>query len=525
MPAPLKLAATVASPGYAAGRVHRIERQAASYAPSGSADTEAARLSSAIAQAGSEIATLIEANDSDSAAILEFQAAMLEDETLAEAAFTAIASGTDAATAWREALAPQVAEYEDADDEYFRARSADLRDIRDRVLDALGGAVNGVLPAGSVLVGSDISPTVFLSANWSEGGGVVLEAGSARSHVAMLARARGCPMLVGTGRIDAAPGDRILIDGEHGSFTLRPGAAEDQAFETARELWRRRLALADARAAQPAVSRDDVTIAVMVNIAEPRDVETIDIATCDGVGLMRTEFLFSNGLPDEETQFRAYTSVLKWAGKKPVVIRTVDAGGDKPVPGFTVPETNPFLGLRGIRLSLARPDVFRVQIRALLRAAEHGTLKVMLPMVTVAGELAAARALFVEEASALGLAVPPIGIMVEVPAVALAPELFSQAAFFSIGSNDLTQYAMAAARDNGAVSALNDVLNPGVMRLIASAVRGADDLKIPISICGDAAGDGAAIPSLLSAGLRTLSVAPAQLAQVKDAIRAVDIRG
>ena len=524
MPTPLKIVGTVASPGYAAGPVYRLEREAAAYAPSGNPETEAARIASAIAIASEQIAALMEA-DTDSAPILEFQVAMLEDESLAEPVLDGIAQGVDAATAWRAALDAHVAEYEAAEDAYFRARSADLADIRNRVLDTLGGAPNPKAPAGSVLVGSDISPTMFLSADWSKGGGIVLEAGSARGHVAMLARARGVPMLVGTGPVAAGMGDRVLLDAEHGAVTITPVAADDDAFVAAQTAWTATLSAAESGLLQAAITRDGITVSMMVNIAEPEDVAHLDINACDGVGLMRTEFLFSHGLPDEETQVAAYVRVLEWAGGKPVTIRTVDAGGDKPVPGFTVAETNPFLGLRGIRLSLSRPDVFRVQIRALLRASTHGHLRVMLPMVTVASELATTHALFVEEGKALGIGVPPLGIMVEVPAVALVPDLFAGAAFFSIGSNDLTQYVMAAARDNGTVAALNDVLHPAVMRLIAGTVSGAASLGVPISICGDAAGDTAAIPVLLNQGLRTLSIAPAQLALAKDAVRSVTING
>ncbi|MBN9547921.1 MAG: phosphoenolpyruvate--protein phosphotransferase, partial [Alphaproteobacteria bacterium] len=257
-------------------------------------------------------------------------------------------------------------------------------------------------------------------------------------------------------------------------------------------------------------------------------VDGIDIATCDGVGLMRTEFLFGKTLPDEETQYRAYRKVLEWAGGKPVTIRTVDAGGDKPVPGFTVEETNPFLGLRGIRLSLKRRDIFRVQIRALLRAAIHGNLKVMFPMIATPDEYSQAAALFAQEQAALaarGVAhkLPPLGIMVEVPSVALAPEAFADVAFFSIGSNDLTQYVMAAARDNAAVAHLNSVRQPAVLRLIAVVAAFGLEKGIPVSLCGDAGGDPATIPALLEAGLRDLSVAPAQLAMAKAAIADVAV--
>ncbi|WP_366930419.1 putative PEP-binding protein, partial [Mesorhizobium sp.] len=279
---------------------------------------------------------------------------------------------------------------------------------------------------------------------------------------------------------------------------------------------------------RPAATKTGTPVRVQVNIAYPSDVDGIDIATCDGVGLMRTEFLFGRTLPDEETQYLAYRKVLEWAGEKPVTIRTVDAGGDKPVPGFTVEETNPFLGLRGIRLSLARRDVFRVQIRALLRAAVHGNLKVMFPMIATAEEYAQAAALFAEEQTALaarGMAheLPPLGIMVEVPSVAIAPEAFANVAFFSIGSNDLTQYVMAAARDNTAVASLNSVRHPAVLRLIAAVAAYGREKDIPVSLCGDAGGDPAAIPALLEAGLRDLSVAPAQLAMAKAAIADVSV--
>jgi phosphotransferase system enzyme I (PtsI) len=206
-----------------------------------------------------------------------------------------------------------------------------------------------------------------------------------------------------------------------------------------------------------------------------------------------------------------------------VTIRTMDAGGDKPIPGLTMEERNPFLGLRGIRLSLARQDVFRFLVRALLRAAVHGNLKVMFPMVAVPEEYEQACALFAEEAGNLAREgvphrMPPLGIMLEVPSVAIAPRGFADVAFFSIGSNDLTQYVMAAARDNASVAHLNSVQNPAVLALIALVADFGREHNIPVSLCGDAGSDPRAIPALLKAGLRDLSVAPAQLAIAKAAI-------
>jgi phosphotransferase system enzyme I (PtsI) len=531
MRSPLRIEGKVASTGYAAGPAYLIGRQGSAYVSSGSAGAEAARLSAALVQSIEEVMQLIAtSSDPEAAAILDFQVAMLEDEGLSETAFVAIGEGTDAASAWRAALDEHIAGYEAAEDEYFRARSADVRDIRDRVITALTDGGETIPPRGSILVGDDISPTRFLSADWSAGGGIVLRAGSATSHVAMLARARGIPMLVTTGAFEIADGDPVLLDAAEGRATLLPRADEEAAFERARAAYAGVLAEAQAAAIRPAVTSDGVAIKVMVNIAEPSEVDGIDIATCDGVGLMRTEFLYRDKLPDEDTQYAAYRRVIDWAAGKPVVIRTIDAGGDKPVPGFTMDETNPFLGLRGLRLALARPDVFRVQLRALLRAALSGKVSVMFPMVSVPSEYKAGLSLIwqvSQELAAEGAqhAVPPIGIMVEVPAVAIAPEAFVDAAFFSIGSNDLTQYTMAAGRDNGAVAHLADVTNPAVLRLIATVASFGAEHKIPVSLCGDAGGDPRTIPALLKAGIRSVSVAPAQLPLAKAAIAKASTHG
>jgi phosphotransferase system enzyme I (PtsI) len=344
----------------------------------------------------------------------------------------------------------------------------------------------------------------------------------------MLARSRGVPMVVGLGSAANDVAGLALLDAERGGIVLQPTAGDIEGFRKSSAAYGERRRRAEDSALKPGATENGVPVRVLVNVADPSDIDRIDIASCDGVGLMRTEFLFGKGLPDEETQYRAYCKVLEWAAGKPVTIRTIDAGGDKPVPDFTVEESNPFLGLRGIRLSLARPEVFRVQIRALLRAAVHGNLKVMFPMIAVPEEYARAAALFAEEASNLagaGMphAMPPLGIMVEVPSVAIAPELFSDAAFFSIGSNDLTQYVMAAARDNTAVAALNSVTNPAMLRLITGVAAFGRLHNIPVSLCGDAGGDPAAIPFLLEAGLRDLSVAPAQLALAKAAIAGVAV--
>jgi phosphotransferase system enzyme I (PtsI) len=341
----------------------------------------------------------------------------------------------------------------------------------------------------------------------------------------MLARARGVPMVVGLGPIDADGHARAALDGATGRLWLSPAAEDEAALATlsaeAREAGR---AAAELRH-RPAATAGGQRILVQINVADPSELEGLDPALCDGIGLTRTELLFpANGvLPDEDAQYAVYRRIVSWAAGRPVTIRTLDAGGDKPIAGLTVEgEANPFLGVRGVRLSLARPEVLSVQLRALARAAVHGTVKIMVPMVTVPGELEAVRALL--DAALLELtgcrvpaARPALGMMVEVPAAALAIERFD-AAFFSIGSNDLTQYITASARDIGAVAALADVRNPAVLRLIAEVAAHGARIGREVSLCGDAAGDPALVPALLDAGLKNLSMAPNAVAAVKAAI-------
>jgi phosphotransferase system enzyme I (PtsI) len=529
--AEIRLTGRTASPGLAVGPLTVLATAVAARTETGDPAQETAALRAAIEAATAELADLVATVEGDAADILEFQVAMLGDAALAEGAFDAITAGIPADHAWRAALDAEIADFGAADDEHFRARTADLVDIRDRVLAQLNGVDwAAAIPTGAIVACDDISPSTFLAADWS-GGALALASGSPSSHVAMLARARGAPMVVGLGPLsweDGIPA-MALVDGDAGTVILDPEP------ETRRHFERRMAAAAAARAAaeadstKPAITADGRRIAVLLNVAAPEELAGLDPAICDGIGLVRTEFLFeaSRGLPDEDTQYAVYRRILDWAAGRPVTIRTLDAGGDKPIPGLTVDrESNPFLGVRGIRLSLARPDVFRVQLRALARAAAHGALKVMLPMVAVPAELAAAAALLDAEIAALqasgaACARPPLGIMVEVPAAALRAEDFD-AAFYSIGSNDLTQYTMAAARDIGAVADLNDTANPAVLALIARTVEVGRARGVEVSLCGDAGADTRLTTALLAAGLTTFSVAPVAVAQLKAAIATVN---
>ncbi len=345
----------------------------------------------------------------------------------------------------------------------------------------------------------------------------------------MLARARGLPMIVALGQDGVPPrewqGLDATVDANRGEVVLRPGAQTLAAHAACL----RREAAIDAAAEnlrlKSARTADGVPIRICINLSHLDELDGIDPASCDGIGLARTEFLFQGhgGLPDEQTQYLAYRRMLGWAGGRIVTIRTLDAGGDKPIAGLTMEgELNPFLGVRGLRLSFAREDVFRVQLRALARAACHGEVRMMVPMVTVPHELVQVRRMLEEELEELAragvrAARPLVGMMVEVPAAALMAATFD-ADFFSIGSNDLAQYVSAVGRDVGSLADLASPTQPAMLRLIGEVVEAGRRRGIETSLCGDAASDPDEIAALLASGLRTLSVAPTQLPRVKLAV-------
>jgi len=528
--ADIRLKGRRASPGFAAGEIVVLATRAAVRVPTGDPALEAQALQTAVQAAIRELGDLAGRSTGEEADIIGFQLALLDDAALVEPARLAIANGVAADHAWASALDREIADYEGADDEYFRARAGDFKDIRDRVLGHLRGVQAAAPRPGAILVADDLAPSRFLQTDWSRGGAILLTGGSTSSHVAMLARSRGIPMIVGLGGDPAALAGEVLVDAGAGEVVLAPGEVERGRFEARRQADLHAANEAAKASDKPAASRDGIPIAVHLNVSDPDEIGSLDPIVCDGIGLVRTEFLFHarHGLPDEETQFRVYRRIAAWAAGKPVTIRTLDAGGDKPIEGLTFPgESNPFLGIRGIRLSLARPEVFRVQLRALARAAMHGNVRIMLPMITVPNEIATARAMLDQEVRSLtaaGTAArrPPLGIMVEVPAVAVAIDLY-EAEFYSIGSNDLIQYVMAAGRDIAAVADLVDPAHPAVMRLIEKVARHGRERRREVCLCGDLGGDPDFIPGLLRAGLRSLSVPPARIARAKAAIGMVDL--
>ncbi|MGD9508312.1 MAG: phosphoenolpyruvate--protein phosphotransferase [Geminicoccaceae bacterium] len=487
---------------------------------------ERARLQEAVERARQELTELCGASDGMGAEILEFQLALLEDPTFVDEALIEIEKGSSAGPAWGYVLYRHTLAYEDSEDEYFRARASDLRDVSTRVLRALGGEEDRPPPLlpGAIVVGEDLAPSSFLSLDWSVLGGVALERGSPSAHVAMLARARGVPMATNFGEVPER-GEAVL-DAEEGLLVVRPEAATRERYHERLDRRRRDDAAASTLLVRPAVTAGGERVEVMLIVDDPAAVGDDLLTAGDGVGLFRTEFLFigRDRLPDEFDQFGVYIKLLDRLRGRPCIVRTLDVGGDKALPGVSLAaESNPFLGLRGLRLCLERPELFRPQVRALLRAAVFGPLRVMLPMVTTAEEFREAQDVFAaclaellaENAEAK---MPPLGIMVETPAAALTVDLIP-ADFLSIGSNDLTQYVMAASRDGeGRVGALNDPLQPAVLRLIGQVVRHGEAAGVPVSLCGDMASEPAGAEALLGLGLRRLSVAPAALGRVKQAV-------
>ncbi len=474
-------------------------------------------------------------------AIFDAHLLLLDDEALLGPARAAVlGEGTGAAAAWAAAAAQAAAAWDALDDPYLRARGADLRQVAGQVLRHLGETPGGEPsgrgsePAGRsravVVLAPDLSPAQA-AALGDDVLGVACAGGGPTSHGAILARALGVPAVMGCGPalLAVANGTPVVLDGDAGTLTVDPPAAVWRAAAARRSRRAAAAAAATARAAEPAVTRDGLTVPVEANLGEPGEVAAALAAGADGVGLLRTEFLFlrADHLPTEDEQERAYRAIAAALGGRPLVLRTLDAGADKSLPYLPAAhEDNPFLGLRGVRLGLRRPELLTGQLRAALRVAADHPLRLLLPMVTGVDEVLRVRAL-VEEAradlAAAAVAVPlrlEVGVMIEVPAAALLAAAFApHVDFFSIGTNDLTQYVLAAERGNAAVAGLGDALHPAVLRLIAEVTRAAAGAGRPVAVCGEIAGDPQAVPLLLGLGVDALSMAPARMALAKQAVR------
>jgi phosphoenolpyruvate-protein phosphotransferase len=423
--------------------------------------------------------------------------------------------------------------------EYLRGRSADVRDVKNRVLRLLlDGEASGLdeLTTPSIVLARDLAPSDTASLDPHLVLGFCTSEGGPTSHTAILARSLGIPAVVGTGAVvmDIPSGAMLALDGFAGELIVAPGASDLHHWGERRQAWASLMETANRTALEPALTLDGRRVKVMGNVGDIRGARTAVEGGAEGIGLLRTEFLFlgRNELPTEEEQVSAYREILMALEGGPVTLRTLDIGGDKPLP-FLNPSTeaNPFLGVRGARLSLARPEQLRVQLRAALRAGVGHTLKVMFPMISTVEELDRLLAILnscSSELAADGLDQserPEVGIMVEVPSAALiADHLAARVDFFSIGTNDLSQYTLAADRTNPSVAAMANGLQPAVLKLVDMVIQAGHARGKWVGLCGELAGDPIAIPILLGLGLDEFSMSPPAIAVAKHVVRSLDTR-
>ena len=462
------------------------------------------------------------------AEIVDADLLFLEDPELLEPTRAAITDRRlTAARAWSEVSLRLGESWERLEDPTMRLRAADLAGVSRRVLHRLLGRPAPVLRRRGILVARDLAPTDTAALDPARVMGIATAGGGPTSHSAILARALGIPAVVGLGDalLAMAPGQSALLDGGRGTLILDPAAALVRRARAQAREEQRRAAHAAAAAHQPAVTRDGVVIEVAANIGGAEEASRAVEAGADGVGLLRTEFLFmeAESLPGEEAQERIYSEIATRLEGRPLTIRTLDVGADKPLPYLrSVHEDNPALGLRGIRLGLAQPEVLIAQLRAVVATARRSPVRVMFPMVSSAGEVDAARALLTEAAGAEPVSLE-VGVMVEIPSAALsAARLAERVDFFSLGTNDLSQYTLAADRGNAEVATLADAFHPATLRLIAATVRAARARGRWVGVCGELAGQIEAVPLLIGLGVRELSVAVPAVARIKEAVRAAD---
>jgi multiphosphoryl transfer protein len=530
------LAGLPGAPGIVSGPARHF-RPAAPEIPSGSSgdpEAEWEALKRALEQVRAEIGAVRESVAARageySAAIFDAHLLFLDDEALLEPARRAIfEQGRNAAEAWHAAAEAIAADYRGLDDDYMRARAEDLTGVARQVVAALvGDAAAPSLAGRGIVVAADLTPADTAALDRELALGIATAAGSPTSHSAILARSLGIPAAVGLGEalLTVAEGTALLLDGDAGLVHVEPD--EELVAESERRSAEREEEARAARAAAtgPALTRDGRRIEVVANIGSPEDVPAALANGAEGVGLLRTEFLFleRDSMPSEEEQYTAYKSIAEALEGRPLVLRTLDIGADKPLPYMPVrTEANPFLGVRGIRLALATPELLEAQLRAVLRTAAEHPLKVMFPMVATLAEYRQATSALARARRSVNDSELEVGVMIEVPAAALAAESFApEVDFFSIGTNDLVQYTMAAERGNASVAELADGLHPAVLRLIRIVVEAANAHGKWVGVCGELASDAQAVPFLVGLGVTELSANSPAIPAVKQAVRSVD---
>ena len=533
------LAGVAASPGLGIGTVMVIAEPCLAYEVVEVTDAEAekSRLHGAIEAFSAltrEKAEVVRERVGDAeAAILEGHVLMISDPFMVAEMDNLIDAGQCAEAALDTVCETFAAMFEAADDDLTRQRAADVRDIKSGVLCQLLGVREvdvSRVPRGTVLVTHDLVPSMTAGLDRDNVVGIVTETGGMTSHSAILARALEIPAVLAVpDAVRKLPeGAQVIVDGGEGAVAVAPDEAELAAARVRQEALRREKEALQRFVGKKTITADGCQVELFGNIGSVEDARAVVDNDGEGVGLFRTEFLFMDGgaMPTEEEQFRAYQQAALIMKGRPVIIRTLDIGGDKDIPYLGLErEDNPFMGFRAIRYCLAREDVFRTQLRALLRASAFGDVRIMVPLVTGVEELRQVRALirrYADEFSREGVACNkdvPVGVMIETPAAALmADALAAEADFFSIGTNDLTGYTMAVDRGNDRVRYLYSAFNPAVLRSIRSVIAAGTAAGIPVGMCGEAAADPLLIPLWISFGLTEYSVGPASILATRAAI-------
>ena len=535
---PNLLLGVAASPGLGVGKVMRIFHEEIEVKED-AADRHRERrlLNSAIDRAMLQIegmeTALRQQADPDKAAIFAAHREILRDPDLLDIASSAMDKGKSAAFAWRSAYTTYANRLANLKNELLAQRATDVRDVGQRVLEEVTGQrrERTEIPEGTVLIAEDLTPSDTASLDRTRVAGFCTLAGGASSHVAILARSLDIPAIAGIEprALDIEDGTLVILDGAAGTLRVNVSETDVSDIRRRQEKLAARRAVEQEHADEPAVTSDGHHVEVVANIGGLEDAQEATTKGAEGVGLLRSEFVFLNRTkaPTEEEQAEIYTAIASTlAPGQPLVIRTLDVGGDKPLPYLPIaPEENPFLGERGIRVGLDRPEVLRTQVRAILRAVGAGAkINVMFPMISTLEDFRQAKAVFEEERERLGVEPVPVGIMVEVPSVAvMAPQFAAEVDFFSVGTNDLTQYTLAMDRGHPKLAPQVDGLNPAVLGLIALAVKAAHDAGRWVGVCGGIASDPQAVPILLGIGVDELSVSIPAIPSVKAQIRSLTL--
>ena len=535
-PSQHQLSGIPASAGIAIGPLVKLRPAAIELTPRaiGSPAAERQRLMSAVRGAQEETRALYEWSKAhigaDEAGIFDAQSLFLEDPELLGGASRMLGAGAE--SAWQAETTRLTNRLAALEDPYLRARAADVTDVAARVLRRLTGQTSGVrvLREPAILTAHDLTPSEVKDLDPAMALGLCLETGSASAHSIILARAMGIPVVAGLGPGISvlADGTIVAVDGEQGTVWISPDADQAQALEARRQDWLTARRAAELERSRPAATRDGRRIRVFANISGVAEAAEALACGAEGVGVLRTEFLFlgRTAAPGEEEQVAAYRAIAESLGGRQLTVRALDIGGDKSLPYVEIgEEANPFLGWRGIRVMLSRRDLFRTQLRAILRAGATQAVELLLPMVSSVDELRETKALVGEAEAELEREGLPfqknirIGVMIEVPAaVAIADQLAREASFFSIGSNDLIQYVMAAERTNSRVAPIADPFQPAVLRMIRQTIEAGRGGGIGVALCGELAADPLAAPLLLGLGLEEFSVSAPLIPELKRAI-------